>query len=531
MRPTILPFFVDLASRVERRATQKQKKHAPSTSHSNDTPAVNLAKVSTQVIRVSATLRIDRSKLRLFDPDSQAYLDLEWESGGFLAKTTIGAEENSTFAGTISGVTTELSNSNEPENACIRATARDMAVSVVFAPQWQEDYSGISIVFDTKVSAQFDLDKFSSWLTFVAVWIDNAPSLDTPIAAAITESASAPHVGKRLEKRKMGVAILARFQAVDFDAHLDVTHAKLSIKPIVLQSISDGQRTRVDLRIGVTEVSSSGQVSGSIRSEHLSLHTVRKSSRAAHDVDPQLLNMSIHAGDLSGHLLLRDEGVAKFKLEPSVVQLYDNWQDASAPPNLTFAVDAGKLTAVTRLQSIAELLERVYDVLDLVERQHYIANQRSEAFRNRALQRRNEPSPITTALMQSMQKAGKATEGEQHEFAQVMHFRLAGIDLGVYNNQPDKVNELYRFVFGDLEAYLTRVPKKEEGNHLQSRDLKLKMGFFRWDSTETKQWSPELDQPDKALGEVLAKLIGSRPMQAASLPSVVSPLGLALVLG
>jgi hypothetical protein len=487
-------------------------------------PIAELAKTASNVVRVSATLRIDQSKLRLFDPDSQAYLDLEWESGGFLAKTTIGAEENSTFAGTISGVTTELSNTNEPENSCIRATARDMAVTVVYDPHWQEDHSGISIIFDTKVAAQFNLDKFSSWLTFVAVWVDNAPSLDTPIAAAITDTANSPQP-KRLEKRKMGLAVLARFQEVDFDAKIDVTHAKLSIKPIVLQTTSDGHNTSVDLRIGVTEVTATGRVSGLLRSDSLVFHTLRKSSRAAQNIDPQLLTMSIDAGTLSCHLQLRDRSVAKFELLPTKVELHDDWQDSTVPPNLTFAVDAGKFTGVVRMQTIAELLERFYDVLDLVERQHYIANQRSEAFRNRNVQRSNNPSPIAVALMQSMQKVGKqVVDGEELDFAQVMHFQIAAINLGVFNNDESQgVDEMYHFTIGVLEVELTSVPKRDTGILQQSRDLKVSMGAFFWDSQPDSTWLPEHDNADMTPEEVLNRVLGRKtPSKVAMLPWLVS---------
>jgi hypothetical protein len=217
--------------------------------------------------------------------------------------------------------------------------------------------------------------------------------------------------------------------------------------------------------------------------------------------------------------------VAKFELLPTIVHLHDDWQDSKSPPNLTFSVDAGNFTGVLRLQMIAELLERFYDVLDLVERQHFIANQRSESFRSRTVQRNNEPSPIAVALMQSMQKVGKQmVDGEELDFAQVMHFRLAGINLGVFNNDDvQQVDELYHFVVGVMEVELTSVPKRTDGVQQQGRDLKVNVGAMRWDSQDNSHWSAEHDKAEMTPEEVLVKVLGRKmPILVAKVPSLVS---------
>lgn len=539
LRPSILPFFVDIAKLVEIRAKEKSKSKMdkrPSIGHDPAPHAPSLSSAKAKAVtRVSATLRIDQSKLRLFEPESRAYVDIEWLSGGFFAKMAIGTDENMTFAGTVTGVTTELSNANAPENACIRATARDMVASVVYAPKWRDDHAGVSIVFDTKVSAHFALDQLNSWLTFMAVWGDNAPSMTPPIAAALVDP-NAPHVPvhRHLEKRSMGLAIVARIQAIEFDANAGITQAKLTIQPIVLQTISDGYRTKIDVRIGETKVAATGQISGLVRSEYLHFAFDRRSSRAVRQTDPELLNMSIHAGQLSGNLFMMNRkgqaipsNVARFHLAPSVVRLYDDWKDIQGLPKLTFSVDAGKLALVVRLQAIPELLKEFYGVLGIVTAQHESASRRSEAFKRRKTRQKEGPSSIVVALKQTMEQVGHGTDEE--DFAQVMDFRLAGIELGVFNQRND-VQDIYRFHLGVLATRLSRTVKRDRatGKGYPVRDVHLSLASLSWKSAEMRQFKESDETPDMDAKSVLARIAGLKKREVVMLPQAVRLFGLPL---
>jgi hypothetical protein len=516
LRPSILPFFVQVASRVEKRFKSKRSGSIPqpspgvgsavSTPDAVETSAPLLAAGGGSVNRLRLTLRIDQSELRFAcNPDSQAYVNLRWESGGFLGSTTIGAEEASTFAGTITGVTTNLSHEYDHlGRSCIEASARDLTFSIIHTPNWRDDQAGVSIVMDTRVSAQFRLDLFSAWLTFVAVWVDNA-GLDKPLIAAIGDPstvAAAVPTPPTSESKQIGIAILARFQAIDFDADVTVSHAKLKISPVILHTLSNGSRTRVDLQVGKTEITAAGDISGTITVDNFAFETVRKSTRATEDTDPQLLKLELKSGDLRASLFLGEANIVRFHLGTTTVGLHDDWKDPSKPPLLAFAVQAGQLSMVVRLLAIPRLLGKVYEVLDAVGTQHRIASQRSETFKAHKAKKTSDPSSISTALAQTMQRTASnqaASLGSDTVFSQTMQFKLAGIAIGAYNELDNGKVDFYCFTVGNIVADLLREPKRVDGEDRPFRRLGLRVGLMHWDAVdgykitavESKDSSPE----------------------------------------
>jgi hypothetical protein len=326
LKPSILPFVVDLANRVEQWTAMKNASKPfscsdtvlPLTSSSSTGKEQSVDAVrGSGVTSLRVTLRIDRSELRLScAPDSNAYADLKWESGGLLASTTVGGQDVSSVAGTVSGVTLSLSHEFADQGrSCIEAGAKDLAFSVALCPGYEGDSSkkGLSVILDTQISAQFRLEAFSAWLIFTSVWIDNAPKLDLPLHTAIPEAAGPVPSAVQAGDNKVAVAALIRFRSIDFDTNIAVCKARLEITPIVLRTLSNGENTEVDLRIGVTQITAVGDISGEIRSESLTFNTVRRSSRATHQADPTILSMGIEAGDLSGLLFIGDTNVIRFQ--------------------------------------------------------------------------------------------------------------------------------------------------------------------------------------------------------------------------
>jgi len=286
----------------------------PTTSRVGETALQVIPNAPTGRCQLQVTLRIDRSELRFScAPDSNAYVDLKWESGGFLASTTIGGEELTTMAGTVSGVTASLSHEfAEQGRSCIEAGAKDMAFSVSICPQTRNGHQkGLSIILDTQISALFRLEAFSAWLIFVSMWVENSPKLNVPLRAlpdAAIASTPVPVV-----QRKLAVAALVRFRSVEFDANITVSKARLAMTPITLRTISNGERTEVDFRIGVTQVTGRGDISGNLRSESLVFTTSRRSSRASSSNEATVLELSIQGGDLSGNLSLAETSILRFQ--------------------------------------------------------------------------------------------------------------------------------------------------------------------------------------------------------------------------
>ncbi|WVW81321.1 hypothetical protein I302_103312 [Kwoniella bestiolae CBS 10118] len=501
LRPTILPFFVQVINRMESRAKQKvatsnissPPQPEPSPESTSEPPVSTISRTPMGRIRLRFTLRIDKSRLRLScAPDSNAYADLKWESGGFLASTTIGGNDVTTVAGTISGVTAYLRHEFAEEGrSCIEAGAKDMAFSIAHRPDnGNGNQKGLSIVLDTQLSGQFRLEQFSAWLTFAAVWIDSAPPLDLPPKSAIVEAAtnSAPALAPTPNQQKLGIVALIRFRSIDLDANVGVTNVKLEFTPVVLRTISNGEFAEVDLDIGVTQLTAKGDISGELRSEYINFHTSRQSSRSATQAVPTVLSMAIDAGDLTGSLLLQELKVIIFHLEPATVKLADDWkafnEDNKSQVNLSFTVQAGVFRAIARLLAIPALLNRLYSITNTFDSQERVASQRSNVYKSTKLRKSTEPSPMAAAILHTARKAGQSmnTSGSVRT-SQTMRFDLGGVELGIFNAPAtdEHRGDFYRFMIGKCETDLKRRLSKEG---LPKRDLSVLVSFVSWDTSD-----------------------------------------------
>ena len=352
LHPTILPFFIDIAERIESqnnirkssptnptrpkvaiaslgkdvlntRPEMDERPQHPATQSqpfiptTHDSPTSATATVSTSTsslamlsrstgkLKIRVTLRIDRSTLR-FDcrPDSEAFLTLRWDSGGFIATTTVGGDDFITVAGSISGVTSELGHRliDDSNRSCIIASAKDLAFSVSYLRPTGQHLSGLSVVFETQISAQFRLDSFSLFLMFMAIWVDNIPGLKK-LGQAPAEAVPTPVHAAAVPK--LPIVALFRFKTVVFDADLAVTRAKLKLTPIVLRSLSNGERLELEVNVGLTQIEAIGDISGEVRSESLRFSTTRRSSRASNYSAATMLSLMIEGGDLMASLFLR----------------------------------------------------------------------------------------------------------------------------------------------------------------------------------------------------------------------------------
>ncbi|ORX35037.1 hypothetical protein BD324DRAFT_652754 [Kockovaella imperatae] len=546
LRPSILPFFVELANRVQRRVQEKNERSARDTPKEPKKPiseplatAISestLQKIAptSNALRIKLSLRIDRSELRFScAPDSNAYADLKWESGGFVVTTTLGKPGVSTVSGSISDITSSLSNEfAERGNNCVEAGAKDMAFAITLCPGEGAKQSALSVVFDTQLMGQFRLDAFNSWLVFVAVWVNDAPKLDlldkldeaqdsvidlptTPLP----ESQPAGH--RRARPNKMAVAILARFRSIDFDANIGVSRAHLLISPIVIRSISNGERTEIDFEIGTTKISALGDISGDLTSESLVFRTMRRSSRSGISPSSTILSMSIEGGDLEGSLFLADTNILRFHLEPSQVSLTDDWHAYSRDPAsqvfLSFTVQAGLFQGVLRLLSIPRLLGNMYSVIDMAESQSVIAAQRSETFKKARSRRQTELQPMAAVILQTAaKKVNDKIPSSTVKTAQTMRFDLAGIDIGVFNEDFENghVYDFYRFIVGKVEADLKRQLSKE---NLPMRDLGLLVAAIRWDYCDGARVAA-LETVHMTAGDMIEAATKVGKSEVASLP-------------
>ncbi|BEI89154.1 uncharacterized protein CcaverHIS019_0205160 [Cutaneotrichosporon cavernicola] len=493
IHPTILPFFVDVVTRLERRAESRPvpaelpKPSTESTMPITERALERIADAPTGKLRLRVTLRIDRSELRLScAPDSSAYVDLKWESGGFVASTLLGGKDTTTLAGSISGVTAYLSHEFADQGqGCIEAGAKDLVFNLTLCDAADSLQRGLSVVVDTQVGAKFRLDAFSAWLIFMAVWVDAAPKFEIKKPAETAAPTTLPV--HPVASTKLGVAVVLRFRSIDFDANVSVTQARLEMTPIIISTVSDGEQSKLDLNIGTTVVTAEGDISGNLRSESLKFTTVRRSTRATiRPDDAQLLQMKIEGGDLSGNLFIAGTNIVRFQLEPSVVTLTDDWMELTTDPSgkvhLDFIVNAGKFSGVLRLPAIPRLLGNFYSIFDMADVQRRIASQRSEAFKRRH-KRTSDQTPTTTVVLPVKLRADPTSTRDHVRTAQRMRFELAGLDVGIISDDYDDSYTVafYRFFIGTVRAELFR---QGSDAGLPLRELILYIDFLQWQSAD-----------------------------------------------
>lgn len=540
LRPTILPFFVQIANRLGRKVkrTQSTLMDTSPKTPMEASPAVPqglshrpATRAVTTRVRVRVTLRIDKSELRLScAPDSNAYVDLKWKSGGFFASTIIGDGSKATVAGTVSGVRAYLRHEFAEGKSCIEAGAKDMAFSIDYGFESLTGRKYLSIVLDSLLSAQFRLEQFSAWLAFAAVWLDNAPNLELPSRPPLGEASSSSTSVHTTSTPNVTVSALVRFRTIDFDTNIDVTNAKLEMAPVVLRTSSNGVKAELELDLGVTQITAKGDISGEIRSESLIFRTARQSSRGGAPDDPTVLNMSINAGTLSSNLYLQELNVIRFTLDPATVTLADDWQAFAQDPTsqvlLSFAVKAGVFRSVIRLLSIPSLVSKFHSLSNTIESQERMACHRSSAYKCRRLRKSTEPSPMAAAILHTARKAGQTlTSMSTVKTAQNMRFDLGGVDIGLFNSPPtdDHRGDFYRFTIGKVEADLERQLTAE---NLPKRDLNLLVSYVKWISSDGVKAAREvkkhrnLEESIQAASAQGRKEIASLPLMTMTMDSI-----------
>jgi hypothetical protein len=549
VKPSIIPFIVDLVRRIRHHPDQFEYIASPVTPSSSAAIAnrgppyqgsptlIPFKEASTDRLKIRGTLRIDQSELKLacgggVENLSDAFLNLTWSSGGFVASTTYEKDQNLPWSvgGSITGVTIQLRHEHSgPDKNCVEAAAKDMAFTVLHTPSPGSDgQDGLSIVFDTSVSAQFRLDAYSAWLCFMAVWVENVWKFGRPAIAPTRESSDQNPAAPPLPlKPHMVIAALIRFRSIDFDVSVPVTRAALQISPLTVRTLADGQETELEVSIGILNLHGKGDISGDVTSRHLSMHSKRQSSRNKDNSSPSVLVMSIDAGDLTGNAYIDNTKIVQFQLAPSKVTLADDWVAHKANPHddvvLAFTIDAGKFMGVVRLQELPRLLGLFYDIIREIETQESRARIWSTPYRENKEKKDDQPSTITAALLQTARKASlTGTSSGQMRIKEVLKFRLSGIDLGMFilDNEGGANREaFYRFEIGSVSANFAR---SRNDLHHRLRDIEVVIEFARW-TTHAGHRALLAEKKAKTIGEMIADIIKDKE-QKAFVPHAVCPL-------
>lgn len=495
LSPTILPFVVEMVDKIRSHQDSAVNASSPSSppavdevvdttvsAHVGESALNAIAKAPTGRLRLRATLRIDQSTLTFRSGSDTSLLDLTWSSGGFVASTTLGADQVTSFAGTISGVALDLRGAFDRGQSCLTAGAQDMTFTLAYCPSGlHHGQRGLSFVLDTSISSQFRLDFYYAFLVLSTEWIDNAPKLAKPM---IVQPDDAPACARPSPKLQLAIGAIVRVRQIEFDTDIVVSRAKLSITPLLVKTMSDGENTKIEVRLGTTCVKAEGQISGNVTSQSLVLKSSRRSSRAREHAIASVLTMSIEGGLLAGHALIADKSVMQFQLLPTTVTLKDDWSaytdSGTGDVTLHFDVKAGKFIGVTRLSDIPNLTGYLYKLIDQIPRQEDRAAQSSSVYGRVRERKVNEPSVLAAALQTARKTSLTATATGQVKTREVMNLHLDGVDLGAFAQgsvEGRSIDDFYRYEVGPSGAQFSRYI---DALYHRRRDIEVDVDYVKW---------------------------------------------------
>ena len=324
-----MAFFLQLFDRMDvRRPISSSKASArtapvPAPAGGSD-PQAALEEIAFRTVgrcKLRVTLRIDRSDLVLMgNLDAPASARLGWSSGGFSCGMVLGTKSWIYGSGAISGVSIGVSNTFRAERKCLETQANDLSFSVSYRPGDRDHQHGVSIVFDTSISADFWLPEYHIWIIFYNYWVTGQRSLvprtaesikSIQIASSASTITAIPH--------QMAIAALIRIRQAVVTMDLGPFKAKGSMVSVAFRALTNGETTSLNIGLGKTSLAVSpvfGGFDGKIESEYLRFETRRRSSRALLPAaEPTVLRMSIDAGDLDGrfHNVVLKQEILRFQ--------------------------------------------------------------------------------------------------------------------------------------------------------------------------------------------------------------------------
>ncbi len=288
LRPTLLPFLVEIIENVEERMrkTSRELLDSPSPPSRNQIqPDVPPAHTNETVssMQVSLSLRIDQSKLELTcQPDANVVAGLNWDSGGFVVNIAPGAHRVS-FSGSVGGLTVGLKHGFLSED-CMKLHARNLAFTVDFSKAPGDTVSSVSVICDTEFAGGVRFSRFQDILCFKAVWLDRIPVLNAPPTSSGSKLKPANHTIATpaiQNKQQLTTAVLLRLRQVHLEVDLgqSITSVQLSLSNTVLRTKMSELVSEVSLSVYAVSAKASGNVAGHLTVPDFLFQTIRGTDR------------------------------------------------------------------------------------------------------------------------------------------------------------------------------------------------------------------------------------------------------------
>ncbi|KAG6849567.1 hypothetical protein H0H93_007348 [Arthromyces matolae] len=498
LRPTLLPFVMELVSHIESRLRRVSLRAShPEVSPMQDralhAPNQDLFD-SASNLQISFSLRIDQSKLELTcQPDVNVIAGLHWDSGGFVVSVSPGARKV-TFTGSVGGLTIGLKHGFLSED-CVRLDARNLAFSVAyakFADNEGEFGNSFSVVLDTEFLGVVRFSRLQDILCFKAVWLDRIPIFNNPPPSGFHKAptgASSP-LSQGIRKPQFTTALLIRIRRIILDVDLgqSISATTLDLRDAVMRTKLTEMLHEVSVFVDILNIMAKGNVAGNAHVPKCVFQTVR-STDGSFGIEGrnQMLELNMTSGPLSVALESDNQKLLDYQCvynllihtrpcqtymssaEPLEIKIYDNWpisapkREAQAKPlRLSFTVKSPDIVAVATVGTIPKLLAYVNKFKANLDAQRLGASRESKAFRITRTPKPDNPlSAVAEAMLASARSRFKEMEDElNYVIMQNMTLELNFLRLVVFPRTMDDL-EIAQFVARDVKAKLDRLVESE----------------------------------------------------------------------
>ncbi|KAF9033263.1 hypothetical protein BDZ89DRAFT_1063002 [Hymenopellis radicata] len=492
LRPTLLPFFTELVSRIEHRMRQSSPT-APVAPSLDPVVEDTVSPRETSSMQISFSLRIDQSKLELTcKPDVNVVAALHWDSGGFVVNVSPGAR-NVTFTGSVGGLTIGLRHGFLSED-CVSLDARNLAFSVGFskldvAPG--RSISTVSLILDTEFLGGVRFSRLQDVLCFKAVWLDripmfngrnSVPDIKTP-SKIVTPDTSI--ILSPSPQPEYSTVLLIRIRQIKLDVDLgqSISTIVLDLRDSVLRTKLTESINEVSLSVGDVSMTARGNIGGKVHVGDCVFQTIRRIEQSHEEVGSQsrMLELRMTSGPFIVALESEHQKAATLPVtaEPLAVEIFDDWSQVLAHPpsqsrplRLSFTIVGPEIVAAATIGTIPQILSYVNKFKANLEIQRDGASRDSKTFRStRAPQPDNPLSAVAEAMIHSARsRIQEATDaGLSYIIRQHMSLRLDLLRLVVFPRSMDDV-EAAQIVGRNVRARLDRLIQSGEPS---KRDISL----------------------------------------------------------
>lgn len=321
LRPTLLHFLTEVVNSIEdhiRKASHKLASHPPHTTQKmpiSPTPSAFTANLG---LRISFSLRIDRSSLELTcRPDVNVMAGLHWESGGFVINV-IPATQKVIFTGVVGELTAGLKHGFLSED-CVRLDARNLAFSVTFGKLHpSHSTSSLSVVLDTEFLGDVRFSRLQDVLCFKAVWLDNIPMLNTQLSAPSRSTKTTIVSGSGPSSARSTTSILIRVRRIKANVDLgqSISTVTLDLSDAILRTKLSESLYELSIFVGALDVNAKGNMAGCVRVPDC----VFRTSRRMNDFSPgqgRMLDLRMTSGPVSVDLDSEHQKLLRYRYAQS----------------------------------------------------------------------------------------------------------------------------------------------------------------------------------------------------------------------